>query len=207
MRFWSSIRSRIGLRGIIQKCFVTFVLIMVCISVVGWIRSWKSCTALFISSDNSCFLTTESRCGTLTFEFRRDINRDSIEVSSDNTEVIAVPAGIPPPPNFQKYRLFEKIWLFDGDVSVSHLVSSGPTSRYGSWSPVQLMDYSNHYFRAEAIRVHYWLVVLVFSMLGIVSVVPEVRRIYRIQLGHCVFCGYDLRDSPERCPECGKVKS
>ena len=43
---------------------------------------------------------------------------------------------------------------------------------------------------------------LIPSSLLLVSVVRRRRRRYR---GHCQRCGYDLRGSPSRCPECGTV--
>jgi len=38
------------------------------------------------------------------------------------------------------------------------------------------------------------------------SALPILRRWVRAELGtHCAWCDYDLRGSPDRCPECGRA--
>jgi predicted amidophosphoribosyltransferase len=48
----------------------------------------------------------------------------------------------------------------------------------------------------------YWAVVGVLLVLPAAWVVGKLRRRRRI-VGVCRTCGYDLRASRERCPECG----
>jgi hypothetical protein len=48
-----------------------------------------------------------------------------------------------------------------------------------------------------------WLPLLTFSILPLVWGVGAFQRARRRVAGACPSCGYDLRATPERCPECG----
>jgi hypothetical protein len=48
-----------------------------------------------------------------------------------------------------------------------------------------------------------WLPVF-FAILPVIWLYKRRREQIRSQAGHCTHCGYDLRATPERCPECGK---
>jgi hypothetical protein len=53
------------------------------------------------------------------------------------------------------------------------------------------------------VQVPYWLPVLPALVLPTSAAVGAVRRRRRRVRGCCTACGYDLRGSPGRCPECG----
>jgi hypothetical protein len=53
----------------------------------------------------------------------------------------------------------------------------------------------------------YWAVVPPLALLPAVWSWRAVRRRRRSRQGMCQTCGYDLRATPERCPECGAVPS
>jgi hypothetical protein len=50
----------------------------------------------------------------------------------------------------------------------------------------------------------HWIVATLLGLLPAARLVRHLRR-RRFGRGLCATCGYDLRATPERCPECGKV--
>jgi hypothetical protein len=67
----------------------------------------------------------------------------------------------------------------------------------GDWQTPGSARWTDH---LQELVVPYWFVL-------VLTLAPTPLMIYRHvkrpRTGHCVKCGYDLRASPDRCPECG----
>jgi primosomal protein N' len=48
--------------------------------------------------------------------------------------------------------------------------------------------------------------VLVTCILPFAQLLGFLKRTRRRRAGHCSHCGYDLRATPDRCPECGTLR-
>jgi hypothetical protein len=51
----------------------------------------------------------------------------------------------------------------------------------------------------------HWALVGVTAIAPAVVGIRSIRRRRRAALGRCAGCGYDMRATPERCPECGEI--
>jgi hypothetical protein len=94
-------------------------------------------------------------------------------------------------------RTYDTAWSRLGLVAVR-----GPTT----WQ-VNTGSTSTIYAECRSIWLPYWLVAALALVLPArrgPSVIRSMRS-SRPSIGHCPACGYDLRASPERCPECGII--
>jgi hypothetical protein len=51
----------------------------------------------------------------------------------------------------------------------------------------------------------YWFLLVLLTLLPGLWLFFYSRRRWRTQKGLCLVCGYDLRATPDRCPECGTI--
>jgi hypothetical protein len=58
-----------------------------------------------------------------------------------------------------------------------------------------------------SISLPYWSLALPTAGAPIARAAAIARRRRRIKAGLCAQCGYDLRATPDRCPECGQDKN
>ena len=85
------------------------------------------------------------------------------------------------------------------------LATAGIRHQRTRWRPGLRLPYVGNSTQPKGLLVHVplWLPTLVSATLCWYLGVPLRRRRKRKKLGLCLRCGYDLRASKERCPECG----
>ena len=92
------------------------------------------------------------------------------------------------------YELPVMVWdflgfaWFDGYEDVSPIATGEPLWRYRS------------------LVIPYWFITSVFAIPVLAWLIVQFRTVRRqrsLQNGCCPTCGYDLRATPDRCPECG----
>jgi hypothetical protein len=104
------------------------------------------------------------------------------------------------------------VYRFSGRPRSGRPIRSEPSPRSGSWGGQRgawtvdsEADYAEPLGTADSLWFPLWPVVLAAAVLPVM----QVRRIARARRasrsGLCRACGYDLRATPERCPECGRA--
>ena len=61
----------------------------------------------------------------------------------------------------------------------------------------------DEFYRCHVARTPDWAIVLLGAVLPLIWVATRLRQRHDRIRGRCLTCGYDLRATPDRCPECG----
>jgi len=96
-------------------------------------------------------------------------------------------------------------WFCDGRLSMDSRISP---NFMGISAVSYRRDVGGYVFTARGLLPPAWLVVLFWSFPAVVLLAREFksrRQRERLKHGLCVQCGYDLRFTPDRCPECGSI--
>ena len=72
-----------------------------------------------------------------------------------------------------------------------------------AWLPLAQLQFGYPTARSRAIFVPHWAVILLLAVIPGVWLFQAARNWNRREAGHCRKCGYDLRATPGKCPECG----
>jgi hypothetical protein len=76
-------------------------------------------------------------------------------------------------------------------------------NRLGFWYSDFRRNAPNRHDRIIKVGVPHWVAVACFGALPACWSLRRYRRVDRRRRGLCERCGYDLRGTPDRCPECG----
>jgi hypothetical protein len=108
---------------------------------------------------------------------------------------------------------FSKGWEFNPTARHMYWRSVGEPglTRVGSdrkfigfqWEDIRFTSSLSNYHHVLVVVVPHWAIALVTAILPAINVRRWSRR--RRRPGLCPVCGYDLRATPDRCPECGKT--
>ena len=95
-------------------------------------------------------------------------------------------------------------WQFEMGHPNDLLAAIWPNQRFYS----QRQDYDGHAYYSQTWSLPAWSLVSAFAVLPAVVTFRQLRAVrrrrQRSRMGLCPACGYDLRASPGRCPECGR---
>jgi hypothetical protein len=79
--------------------------------------------------------------------------------------------------------------------------------RNNGWMPIAQMIGRYPYAQSTALFIPHWALAVLFGLLCAAGLIPILRRWHRRRHGLCLNCGYDLRGTPDRCPECGATNT
>jgi hypothetical protein len=135
----------------------------------------------YVASDALDWGTATGRAGMSSFRGRLSLGRVIVSAAS----LARIPRGL-------SYRA--------EPAPYAATVQLNPS--WSSWTGFQVTDVNQPGFNVIDIRIPYWILA---SLTAMPAGWWMLRHLRQPNPGLCPTCGYDLRASPDRCPECGRV--
>jgi len=93
----------------------------------------------------------------------------------------------------------------DSNIPVTYRFMPTSPSVLGFQWKWRQSNYLGIQYWQEVLAIPYWCPICIFAILPLSMFLRALKRRRRITTGTCKNCGYDLRATPERCPECGTI--
>jgi hypothetical protein len=71
------------------------------------------------------------------------------------------------------------------------------------WEDTSIRIIREDWPHAFGLAIPFWIISTLITLGTVRTYLTEYRRVTRAARGHCAKCGYDLRATSDRCPECG----
>ena len=179
---------------------LTILSLLLCVATVGlWVRSYQGCeSVLWITADSSKLKTLQCIWSSDHGRLRKDLLRDIYVVMLDFNE---------------RDHALRTVLSYKRDDSFSRVIHNEPVvpdanldGRFGFYVSPEwnaLYPSFNHLGSEWHLMFPHWAACAVVGLLPI----ARFARMYRSRTypGLCSRCRYDLRATPERCPECGTI--
>lgn len=170
-----------------------------CPQMLGILGFWS---LILLAGSIFMYLRATSRIDEIAFPISRDYRLELASLPS-HLRLLSLHWPDQMPPTFTSMEpsaLLLEAW----DPMAQNPTSSGHFNLYGFNAGRGLLE-SRDLTRGQYLfaSIPWWPLIIVFSVLPSVRISRWIPRRNRARLGHCRNCGYDLRESPKRCPECG----
>ncbi len=109
-----------------------------------------------------------------------------------------------PNPEFSEQYISRERWPLGDTRRWERNASFFPGIYYNAWLGCA-RDGPGRFSWVRRVVIPYWLMLILFTCPAALAIAKRFRRRAVERKGLCGHCGYDLRATPERCPECGAV--